>query len=336
MTTRIALVFALMFLPRLAFAKPVTGEEAERQNVVIERLKGSIEAATTDVAKIAAVTQVLNRETDVDLRRRILEIATTIAGPASEMLLTTVLTTEEDAGLRIQAATALGRTGSEKSLGVLARVAATDRTTKIVMGCIQGESSARRAATFAIADLAERFPQLADKAAAELRALPIAAGVKDNESLADARAQSLYQITHDEALIYPFYKRLQSPDVKVREQGVVAFRFLKLKKAPPEIVKALEDPSPDIRSWTALVLGEIGDRATGPVLMAIAADTKEDAGPRCNAIGALGQMKLPAAADLMEKLLTDAQPAVPANAAIALFRITGKKVKEFPEGYRTD
>jgi hypothetical protein len=47
-------------------------------------------------------------------------------------------------------------------------------------------------------------------------------------------------------------------------------------------------------------------------------------------------MKTPAAAGLMEKLLTDAEPAVPGNAAVALYRITGKKVKEFPKGYNAD
>jgi hypothetical protein len=36
----------------------------------------------------------------------------------------------------------------------------------------------------------------------------------------------------------------------------------------------------------------------------------------------------------MEQLLKD--PTVAANAAIALYRITGKKVEQFPAGYNAD
>jgi HEAT repeat protein len=70
--------------------------------------------------------------------------------------------------------------------------------------------------------------------------------------------------------------------------------------------------------------------------MAVAGDAKEENSVRCNAVLSLGQMKTAAAAGLMEKLLTDPQPSVQSNAAIALYRITGKKVKQFPEGYKAD
>jgi HEAT repeat protein len=275
-------------------------------------------------------------EPNAVLRGRILEMATGIPGAALESFLTGLLATEEDAGVRSQVAKMLGRTGSEKSLGVLSKVAASDRTTSVQVGDFGGLSSARRAAIFAIAELAGRLPKIKDKAAAELRALPPVAAARDDESLADARVQALFQITRDAALLKPFYDRLRSDDADERVRGVVAFRFLKMKEAPAEVVQALNDASPDVRSWTALILGEIGDSKTGPALMAIAADTREAAGPRCNAIGSLGEMKYAAAADLMERLLTDPEPAVPGNAAVALYRITGKKVKQFPEGYRTD
>jgi HEAT repeat protein len=199
---------------------------------------------------------------------------------------------------------------------------------------MMGRSSARRAATFAVAELATRHRKIADDAAAKLRALsPVA---KDNESLADARLQALFQITHDDELLKPFFERLKSKDGKERVNGVVAFRFLNLKTAPPEVVAALDDASPDVTSWAALVLGEIGDANTGKPLMAIAGDAKRDVGLRCNAIGALGRMRYADASDLMDRLLTDDDQRVVVNAAISLHRITGKKVKQFPEGYRDD
>ena len=148
--------------------------------------------------------------------------------------------------------------------------------------------------------------------------------------------QALYQITHDDELLKPFFERLKSKDGEERVNGIVAFRFLALKKAPPEVVAALDDSSPDVASWAALVLGEIGDAKTTQPLMAIAGDAKKDVGVRCNAIGALGRMKVADASDLMERLLTDDDQRVVTNAAISLHRITGKKVKQFPEGYRDD
>jgi HEAT repeat protein len=221
-------------------------------------------------------------------------------------------------------------------LTTLAQVARDDRTTRVQIGDLVGQSSARRPATFAIAELAVRFPKLADDAAGKLRALPVVEDVKDNEGLADARVQALYQITRDDALLKPFYERLKSSDAKDRERGVIAFRFLKLKAAPAELVNTLKDPSPGVRSWSALVLGEVGDPKTADMLLRVAGDTREAAGVRCNAIFALGRMKVASAADAMEKLLTDAEPSVQTNAAIALYRITGKKVKQFPEGYKAD
>jgi hypothetical protein len=100
------------------------------------------------------------------------------------------------------------------------------------------------------------LPKWADDAVAQLRALKPAADPKE-EQLADARAQALYQVTRDEKLLKPFFERLRSRDAKVRVDGVVAFRFLKLKSAPRELVAALKDDDDEVRSWAALVVKEI-------------------------------------------------------------------------------
>src|SRR5262249_43147957 len=73
-----------------------------------------------------------------------------------------------------------------------------------------------------------------------------------------------------------------------------------------------------------------------PVLMAVAGDTKQDAGLRFNVIQALGRMKAAAANELMRKLLADDRAAVQVQAAIALYRLTGEKVKQFPAGDKAD
>jgi len=320
----------------LAVAGPISAEEAKRQAQVIEQLKNAIASEPKAEAKFAIIAKAMKAERNPDLRRRMLETATTIPGTEIEPFLTTLLTGDEDAGLRSEAARLLGQRGSEKCLKALAQCAEKDKTTDIERGCIRGQSSARRTATFALAELAARHPKLADDAAAILRALPATIDPKDNESLGDARIQALYQITHDETLLKPFYARLKSRDEKDRMKGIVAFRFLEIKRAPTEVVDALKDASPEVRSWTALVLGEIGDPKTWETLMAVSVNAKEDIGVRCNAIGSVGQMKIAAAAGQMEKLLSDPEPIVQANAAIAFYRITGKKVKQFPEGYKAD
>jgi HEAT repeat protein len=332
--SRLAVVLAFALLPAAALGGPISGPEAKRQTQVLEQLKKSLADTKEDADKFAHISGVLAAEKDVNFRRKVLDFASEIKGSEQEAFFISVLTTDEDAGIRSLAATTLGKTGAEKSLAALAKAAASDRTTSITFGDVSGQSSARRAATFALAELAARHPKLADQAEAELRALPDKFDPKDNESLYDARLQALIQITHDETLLKPFFDRLKSEDAKERMDGANAFQFLKLKVAPPELLKALEDEDAGVRSNVAMVLGRIGDAKTAPALIAIASDAKADRGVRVNAIHSLGQMRAPAAAELMEKLLADSNVAT--NAAIALYRITGKKVKEFPEGYNAD
>jgi HEAT repeat protein len=320
----------------LAVAGPVTGPEAARQVQVVDQIKRTIAAEHSDPAKFTHIARLMRQEPDPNVRRQILNVAAEIPGPDLDQFLTDVLSHDQDAVLRSQSATTLGLKGSDNCLPTLARAASDDRTTSMTIGDIRAQSSARRAATFAIAELASRFPKLADDAVAKLRVLPVLDDARDNESLADARAQSLYQVTHDDDLLKPFYDRLKSREPTERQCGVIAFRFLKLTQAPPELVNALKDADADVRRWSALVLGEISDPKTAANVLAAATDTKEDNSVRCNAIQALGRMKAAEATKSLEKLLNDPSPAVRANAAIALYRLTGRKVEQFPVGYNAD
>ena len=259
MKTTLALATAVVLTVPAAWAGPVTGEEAARRQQVTEGLKKSVAAEATIAGKLAVVGKVMKEEPSPDVRRTVLAAALPHSGPELDKFLTDVLTGDADAGLRSLAATSLGRHGSADCLPALATAAATDRTTDLRVGDIGGQSSARRDATFAIAELAARHPKIADEAARKLRALEPAADPKDNHHLADARLQALYQITADAKLIQPFYDRLKSPDARVRRDAVVAFRFLKLKAAPPELVAAQNDEDADVRSWAKFVAKEINE-----------------------------------------------------------------------------
>jgi len=116
----------------------------------------------------------------------------------------------------------------------------------------------------------------------------------------------------------------------------MAFRFLKLQTAPAQLVNCLQDVNPRVRCSTMFVLGEISDPNSAESVMTVAGNLKEEPGVRQIAIGFLGRMKTTAATELLEKFLTDPNPGIQTNAAIALYRITGKKAKQFPEGYSTE
>jgi HEAT repeat protein len=332
-----SLAFLISATP-FSVAQPITGEEARRQDQVIEELKSALAAQPKVEAKFALIEKGMKEEKSVPLRTRMLQVAAGVTGPEIEAFLTPLLTSEADAGIRSRVATLLGLRGSEMCLAALVQCAEKDKTTDVEVGCMRGRSSARRSAIFAIADLAARHPKIAADAAAKLRVLSVKENDEPrfNEQLDDARIQSLYQITRDDTLLKPFYDRLKSKDEKDRRSGVVAFRFLKPKKAPSEVVDALKDTSTDVRQWTALVLGEIADPKTADVLLATACDLKEDTGVRGNAIDAVGRMKIASTAERIEKFLMDVEPVIQTSAAIALYRITGKKVKQFPEGYNAD
>jgi len=315
---------------------PITVEEAARQREALARLDSALAAETTQAGKFTQYLKAMREDPDVDIRGHVLDLALKQStGPELEALLLKRLEEEPDGGLRSRCATMLGQYGSEKCLTRLVQAAATDQETTWMVGDTRGRRSARRDAVFALAELGRRLPQAEGSAIKALRELSTT-NAPPSESLENARVQALYQLTADDSLLVPFRARLQSNNEKQRVSGVIAFSFLKLHQAPPELRKTLDDPAPEVRSSAALVLGEIGDPQTVPQLMAAAGNRSLDAGTRCNAIGGLGRMRAAAAAALMEKLLDDPEPAVPGNAAVALYQITGKKVKQFPEGYNAD
>jgi HEAT repeat protein len=328
------LYFGLAISP--VWAGPPTREEGERRQALVTHLKAVNAVEITPGEKADALSRAYKAEPNPDIRRLIFEYIPKPPDAAIDRFLADALAKDADAGIRSLAATALGTHGTDQCLPALAKAAASDEITDAQIGCMVGKGTARRAATFAIAELAARYPKLADKATTTIRDLKPADDPKDAESLADARAQGLYQITRDEKLLTPFLERLQSKDAKVRESGVVAFRFFKLKVAPPELVKALNDSDANVRLWAGLVLGEVADPKTVPVLMKVAGNTKQDVGVRCNVIGSLGRMKAADSTDLMRKLLADDNLAVQTQAAIALYRLTGEKATQFPKGYKAD
>jgi HEAT repeat protein len=253
-----------------------------------------------------------------------------------------VLTSDECAGVRSLAAKDLGRSGSADCIEELLYSARRGTWETCEKRCSHPDDP-RWHAVLALAGVARRFPRSRGRVADGIRALPYRIGPPDSSRagslanwLGEARLQALFQVTRDRKLIEPFYKRLESPDAEERKRGVVAFLSLGLEKAPPELVDMLDDPEAGVRGWAACVLGKIGDPGSAVALAKVAGDANMDRGTRCNALSSLGRMKVKEAVSLFESLLHGEADPIPAQAAIALYRTTGRKVEQFPKGFNAD
>jgi HEAT repeat protein len=335
--TLVMTCLALLALAPKAPAQMLTSEAAARRATILTAAQSAISGKGSDDSAMDELRSAMKQAATLwDTRRELLKLAAQRPGKALDAFLSEVLVSDSDSGVRGVAATSLGHLGAAEVLPALLNAAATDRKTPMMMGDVgSGSVSARRQAIFAVAELAGRFPAIQAKTVEGLRALTIPQDF-ENEHLSDVRQQTLFQITKDREILKPFLKKLTDPDKKVREDAVVAFRFFKLDKAPAELVAALKDSERDVRSWTATVLGEIADPQTIDVLKATAADTHEDQRVRANAIQSIGLMKRPETASFVEGLIADPDLTIRSLAAVAFYRITGKRVKEFPEGYNAD
>ncbi len=334
MRTSIFCAILSILATSVAWTKPEPPAEYQRHRKNLVVINEVMTGPQSDEKKFVHLAEAMRRESDADYRRDLLALAAVRQGPAQESFLIDVLQSDGDCMLRSEAAKLLGRFGTEAAIAPLAKAAATDAITVGMTGCMRSEGTARRQAIFALAELGRRLPTSARAITEEIRKLPEANDADKrlvNESLGDARRQALFQLTQDRMLLLPFFERLKSDDAKIRRDGVVAFRFLELTKAPIELVNLARDSSEEVRSWVALVLGEIGDAKTVPLLMALAKDTGLDHGTRCNAIGSLGRMRANDAQSLMQDLLSN--ESVKTIAAIALSEITGKRHPSVPEGY---
>lgn len=296
-------------------AEPPTAQEAARQKASLEALAATVTAAKDEGGKRAALEAAAG-DASVEVRRRVLDLASTALSRDREAFFKAVLEKDRDAGIRAQAAAALGRFGTPAVIPALALAAKADPETRREVGCIVTRGTARRDATFALADLAERLPKSSEAVAAELRKLAPA-----DEQDRHAAQAALYRVTRDPAVLAPVLKQLDAPEPARRREAVVQLRFFGLKNAPPGLIQRVEDADAEVRSWAALTLGEIGDAAAVPALTAAASDVRRDLNTRANAIVSLARLKSGDAVTALERLRNDPEPAVRAQAEAALAKL---------------
>jgi beta-lactamase regulating signal transducer with metallopeptidase domain/HEAT repeat protein len=283
---------------------PVSPSELARRRSVMAALEKGLLRDTSDAARLKVMVDAATAEPASDVRRAMIRRAGRLAMGVQEDFLLDRLKNDPDFFMRQNAASGLGEIGLEATADALIAAAQSDRSTPGLMGDVGSSAgTCRRAAVFALAELAERHGKIAPRIVLVLRDLPLTYDPKDNEHLYDARLQALYQITGEATLLEPFYQRLKSPDARERESGVIAFRFLKLRKAPAELVERLRDQDGQVQSWAALVLGEIGDLVAAEGLIGVATDAKANIYARVNAVASLGQLRAQAAVPALEGLI---------------------------------
>lgn len=304
---------------------PLDAEEQQRQEAALAQLDADLTKASTEDQRTAILRRAMKDEVsrmkddiNPEMRRQILLRAELLTSPGQEDWLIERLRDEPDFLLRQVIASLLGKTGSPRVVATLIIAARSDPKTFGRAGCIRLEGTVRRQAMFALAELGNRLPDQRQRIVDALRAMPWPDDKADLEYLDDVRLQSLYQLTGENELLKVFFQRLASDNSKDRVRGVVAFRFLKLRKAPTELVARLEDANEEVRMWAAFVLGEIGDSVTVPALMATAENKKLDRATRASAIASLGKMNAKAAMELMKRLSKDKNDTIAPQATAAL------------------
>jgi HEAT repeat protein len=310
-------------------AEPYPDQAASVSGAQIEEICASLIGYSTKSAKLRFLERALAQAQNPNVRGAIVALAEQVGGSELEDLLIHVIEHDPDVGIRLSAVAKLARYGTARSVQPLLTCAQKDPTGEHRAGCIVSRMTARREAYFALAELGLRLPSERKRIADAIRKLPVT-----SEDLHDPKIQALYILTGDNRLLRPFFERLRSPNPQIRVVGLVTFRFLKLKRAPKEVTQLIHDPDQNVRSWVALILGEIGDPGTIPMLMDAAKDRKKDRGTRCNAIYSLGRMCVTNAEALLKELLSDED--VKVSAAVALSQITGQRHPLVPHGYRLD
>jgi len=308
------------------WAKLPSVEESARRKARVEQIRESLEKYATSSERMRYLERELAGIEDTYVREKIVDLVVSVGGDELEAMLIRLVQDDPNVRIRIVAVEKLSQYGTSLSIQPLLNCAERDPTGRYEIGCTVGRRNARRNAYFALSEIGLRIPLERQRIVAAVRKIPVVP-----DELADVKIQTLYILTGNNDLLTPFFKRLESPDPKMRVDGVVAFRFLKLRTAPKELTALIHDKSKEVRAWVALVLGEIGDPQTVPLLIEVAKDNRMDRNTRCNAIYSLGRMQARDAESALRELLSDDE--VQVNAAISISQITGKRHPLVPKGY---
>jgi HEAT repeat protein len=91
----------------------------------------------------------------------------------------------------------------------------------------------------------------------------------------EQRAAAVYALgfLYDSRALAPLLQVLRDSqeDAQVRGHAAEALAYIGQRRAVPALIAALDDPSPEVRLWSAFALGELGDRRAVAPLERLAA-----------------------------------------------------------------
>ncbi len=234
---------------------------------------------------------------------------------------------DEDAEVRMEAASALGKIGDSTAVAPLIRVL-SDANPKVRVSAASSLGRLRAiraldALVKATSDPAANVRKAAIRALARFRdqrAVPalIRALSSNSPDVRELAADALGDLK-DPRAVEPLIGALSDPTADVREQALGSLYNLRDTRAIPPIIEALHDQSAEVRRMAASALGRLGDRRAVPGLIQATTDT--NAKVRRYAVGALGRLHDDRAVEPLIAALSDQDRDVRATAVRALARL---------------
>ena len=104
----------------------------------------------------------------------------------------------------------------------------------------------------------------------DTRAVPPLIALAQGTGASDQRTAAVYVLgwLRDTRALAPLVQVLRSnrEGAQLRSHAAEALAYIGNRRAVPALITALDDPSPEVRLWSAFALGELGDtRAVAPL-----------------------------------------------------------------------
>ena len=210
---------------------------------------------------------------------------------------------DEDAGVRAEAADAVGR------------VRLREAVARLLDWLDDPEADVRAAAARALGQIGEQ------------QAVPSLVRVlgDSNADVRRAAVGALAAIGGDEVVV-PILGRLDDVDPRVRVDAATLLGRLRDARAVVPLVGRARDDAPEVRSAVYSALGDLGDTRAVPALVQGLRDDAPD--PRLAAIAALGQLGSTESVRALAVLASHDDPRVPRAVTAALGQIPGEEARE--------
>jgi HEAT repeat protein len=241
---------------------------------------------------------------------------------------------DNDAGVRVSAAEALGELGEKQAVEPLIRLLQDDNASvRMAVARALGELGEKQAVEPLIRQLedndasvrgtvAEALGELGEKRAVE----PLIRQLEDNDaSVRVSVAEALGELGERQA-VEPLIRRLQDNDVGVRGTVAEALGELGEKQAVESLIRLLEDNHAGVRGVVAGALGKLGEKqAVEPLIRQLQDD---NASVRMTVAGALGRLGEKQAVEPLIRQLQDNDAGVRGSVAEALGNLGDKQAIE--------